>query len=138
MSFEQIDAACNTIFQSQAKTLTIEFQGGDPLLRFDLIQRAIERVQILNKIEQRKIRFVIASSLHQLTPAMCEYLLEHNVYLSTSLDGPAVLHNKNRPIKTRDSYQRTLAGIALARRIMGPKAVNDDYEIIFSISRSNS
>lgn len=124
MSFEQIDAACNTIFQSQAKTLTIEFQGGDPLLRFDLIQRAIERVQILNKIEQRKIRFVIASSLHQLTPAMCEYLLEHDVYLSTSLDGPAELHNKNRPIKTRDSYQRTLTGIELARRIMGPKAVS--------------
>ncbi len=124
MSPEQIDAVCKTIFQSQSKTLTIEFQGGDPLLRFDLIQRAIKKIQALNTFEQRKIRFIIASSLHQLTFTMCEYLREHNVYLSTSLDGPADLHNKNRPIKTRDSYQRTLAGIALARRVMGPESVS--------------
>ena len=123
MTPEQVDAACETIFQSASSTLTVEFQGGDPLLRFDLIQRAIERITAINATEQRKLRFVITSTLHQLTPAMCEYLRVHEVCLSTSLDGPASLHNKNRPTPTRDSYERTLEGIALARRMIGLGAV---------------
>jgi His-Xaa-Ser system radical SAM maturase HxsB len=124
MTAEQIDAACQTIFQSSSETLTIEFQGGDPLLRFDLIQHAIERLSAINLTERRKLRFVITSTLHQLTPSICEYLRDYNVYLSTSLDGPAPLHNKNRPLPKRDSYERTLKGIALARKIMGMGSVS--------------
>lgn len=124
MSNEQIDIACDTIFQSPAKMLTIEFQGGDPLLRFDLIKRAIDRIVSINLLELRRVRFVIASTLHQLTPTMCEYFREHEVYLSTSLDGPASLHNKNRPLRTQDSYEQTLAGVTLARKLMGEGAVS--------------
>lgn len=123
MTPDQIDAACDTIFQSPANSLTVEFQGGDPLLRFDLIQRAINKIQLLNVQHKRRIRFVITSTLHQLTPAMCEYLRDNQVHLSTSLDGPAALHNKNRPLPSRDAHARTLAGIELARRIMGSGAV---------------
>ncbi|WP_235801966.1 radical SAM protein [Halopseudomonas pelagia] len=89
MTPKQVTAACKTIFQSPAKTLTIEFQGGDPLIRFDLIQQAIEQALEINETEQRNLRFVITSTLHQLTPDICDYLKKYNVYLSTSLDGPA-------------------------------------------------
>ncbi|WP_417539059.1 His-Xaa-Ser system radical SAM maturase HxsB [Marinobacter sp.] len=124
MTTEQIDSACETIFQSPARTLTVEFQGGDPLLRFDLIERAIARITTINKTEQRQLRFVITSTLHQLTPDMCEYFRLNNVFLSTSLDGPAALHNRNRPIQAQNSYERTLAGIALARKLVGPDSVS--------------
>ena len=123
MTPAQIDAACRTMFQSPALTLTVEFQGGDPLLRFDLIRQAIDLIQQLNIEHKRSIRFVITSTLHQLTPDMCEYLRDNQVYLSTSLDGPAELHNKNRPLPSRDAHARTVAGIELARTIIGPHAV---------------
>jgi His-Xaa-Ser system radical SAM maturase HxsB len=124
MSVEQVDAACDTIFQSPAQTLTVEFQGGDPLLRFDLIRHAIERIADHNRAEKRAIRFVVASTLHQLTEEMCSFFGAHHVFLSTSLDGPASLHNKNRPLPSRDSYERTLMGIDLARRRLGADAVS--------------
>ena len=124
MSIEQIDAACDTVFQSSSRTLTVEFQGGDPLLRFDLVCRAIDRIKLRNIGEGRSIRFVIASTLHQLTEEMCCYLKENEVYLSTSLDGPISLHNHNRPLPTRDSYQRTLAGVELARKSLGDGSVS--------------
>ena len=114
MSLAHLDATCDTIFGSPAKTLTVEFQGGDPLLRFDLVRHAILRLKSANEIHGRSIRFVVASTLHQLTEGMCDFFKEHEVILSTSIDGPAHLHNKNRPTPTRDSYQRTVAGIALA------------------------
>ncbi len=124
LSKEDLYKACDAIFQSSAKTLTVEFQGGDPLLRFDLVQAAILRIENLNHRHGRNIRFVVASTLHQLDEPMCHFLREHSVVLSTSVDGPAILHNRNRPIPGRNAYERTLDGIGLARRIMGRDAVS--------------
>lgn len=119
-----IEAACQRIWESSSETLTVEFQGGDPLLRFDLIVQAVETLTQLNHAGQKRLRYVVASTLHQLTKEMCEFFRAHDVYLSTSLDGPEHLHNRNRPVPGRDSYQRTLAGIALARAIIGAHSVS--------------
>lgn len=118
-----LNAACDTVFESQAPALTVEFQGGDPLLRFDLVRRAILRIAERNRVEQRRIRYVIASTLHQLDEEMCAFFKTHGVYLSTSLDGPRELHNRNRPIPGRNAYERTIAGIELARKHLGADAV---------------
>jgi His-Xaa-Ser system radical SAM maturase HxsB len=123
MSPAALDAACERIWESNADVLTVEFQGGDPLLRFDLVVRAVENLTQMNQQGQKRIRYVVASTLHQLTEEMCEFFRAHDVVLSTSLDGPEHLHNRNRPVPGRDSYRRTLDGIALARRCIGEHAV---------------
>jgi His-Xaa-Ser system radical SAM maturase HxsB len=119
-----LDAACDRIWESDADVLTVEFQGGDPLLRFDLIVRTVERLTGMNHGGHKRIRFVVASTLHQLTEEMCAFFREHDVVLSTSLDGPEHLHNRNRPVPGRDSYRRTLDGISLARQRIGGDAVS--------------
>lgn len=124
MSREDLDTACDAIFQSPSPTLTVEFQGGDPLLRFDLVRHAIERIVEMNHSEKRNVRFVVASTLHQLDAEMCEFFKAHETYLSTSIDGPPALHNRNRPIPTRDAYERTIAGMVLAHARIGPDAVS--------------
>jgi uncharacterized protein len=43
--------------------------------------------------------------------------------LSTSLDGPADLHNKNRPRPGGNSYQLAVKGIKLAQQVLGPDRV---------------
>lgn len=123
MSEELVDAACDTCFESPSEALTVEFQGGDPLIRFDLVRRAIDRIVKRNSSEKRRINLVIASTLHQLNTEMCGYFADTGVTLSTSIDGPAWLHNKNRPTGTRDAYERTLRGIDLARNRIGPASV---------------
>ncbi len=124
MSEAQIDAACASILESPAAALTVEFQGGDPLLRFDLVKRAVLRIHELNAARGKRIRFVVATTLHQVDDAMCSFFKEHGVFLSTSIDGPAALHNKNRPTPTRDAYERTVAGIELIRERLGREAVS--------------
>jgi His-Xaa-Ser system radical SAM maturase HxsB len=124
ISHDDLQKACDTIFESPAENLTVEFQGGEPLLRFDLIRLAIERITARNLTEKRRLRFVITSTLHHLDEQKCEFLREHSVYLSTSIDGPAELHNINRPLPTRDSYQRTVDGIAMARELVSPDCVS--------------
>lgn len=124
MSLADLDAACDAVFQSSSRTLTVEFQGGDPLLRFDLVRHAICRLSERNRSEGRAIRLVVASTLHQLTDEICAFFKEHAVVLSTSIDGPAHLHNRNRPLPGRDSYERTVAGIQLARQRIGAANVS--------------
>ncbi|NYT24429.1 His-Xaa-Ser system radical SAM maturase HxsB [Alcaligenaceae bacterium] len=124
LSKEDLHSACDAIFQSFSPSLTIEFQGGDPLLRFDLLQEAILRIEELNRAYRRRIRFVVASTLHQLNEDMCRFFGKHGVLLSTSIDGPAALHNRNRPVPGRDAYERTLIGIDMARGILGHHAVS--------------
>lgn len=118
-----LDEACDSIFESASPTLTVEFQGGDPLLRFDLVKRAILRIQKRNASEDRRIRFVVASTLHQLDVTMCAFFKAHGVYLSTSIDGPRELHNRNRPTPGRNAHELTVAGIQLARDLMGHDSV---------------
>ena len=71
MDLESLAKAGRTIFESSADAITVEYQGGDPLLRFDLVRRSIEQISELNREKRRRMRFVVASTLHQLTPKMC-------------------------------------------------------------------
>ena len=47
-----------------------------------------------------------------------------DVYLSTSLDGPAELHNGNRRRPGQDSWERTVAGIRQVQDRLGPDRVS--------------
>ena len=124
MTRAQVELAADAVFQSSAPMLTVEFQGGDPLLRFDLVRLAIERISQRSIQDGRKVQFVVASTLHQLNEEMCAFFRAYSVSLSTSLDGPAHLHNRNRPTPARDSYERTVAGIELARRLISRDCVS--------------
>lgn len=116
--------AVERVFESTSHALTIEFQGGEPLLAFGRIRQIVERVVERNETEQRDIQFVITSTLHHLTDEILNFAHDHRIQFSTSLDGPAGLHNANRPTPTRDSYERTLEGIRRVRARLGHDAVS--------------
>lgn len=124
MAEDTAATAVDRLFDWPSRVLTIEFQGGEPLLHFDRIRFIVERVARKNQSEARTISFVIASTLHDLTDEHLAFMKEHEFVLSTSLDGPEVLHNANRPTPTKDSYRRTLLGIERGRRALGDGAVS--------------
>lgn len=124
MSAEHAAHAVDRLFDSPSPVLTVEFQGGEPLLAFDRIRQIIDKVQEKNEIEQRSIQFVISSTLHHLSDEILKFSQEHGVHFSTSLDGPAFLHNTNRPSPKRDSYERTLDGIRWVRERLGHDRVS--------------
>lgn len=116
--------AVERLFDFLAPTLTIEFQGGEPLLRFDRVRRLTELIEQRNRSEGRTLRFVIASTLHDLNDEQLSFMRDHGFELSTSLDGPEWLHNLNRPRPERDSYRRTVEGIDRGRKALGEASVS--------------
>lgn len=124
MSIDTAERSVQMVFRSPSPAIKIEFQGGEPLLRFDLIQYVVERAEELNRVAQRDLQFVIATNLALVTDTMLEYCKMHNILVSTSLDGPADLHNRNRSRPGNDAYERTVLGIAKARSVLGPDRVS--------------
>lgn len=124
ISHEDLIKACYTVFESTAENITVEFQGGDPLIKFDLVKLAVEKINELNQQYHKHIRFVVTSTLHQLDDNMCQFFKDNQVYLSTSIDGELALHNQNRPIKGRNAYERTINGLKLARLYLGNDAIS--------------
>jgi len=122
MSKETADRAVDLMLRSPARQLKVEFQGGESLLNFPLLQQIVARTK--EKADGREVAFVVATNLSFLTEEMLDFFVENQVFVSTSLDGPPELHNRNRPRPGKDAYERTIAGIRRCRERLGPDGVS--------------
>jgi His-Xaa-Ser system radical SAM maturase HxsB len=111
--------ALDLVFQSPSPSIKIEFQGGESLLNLELVRFIIDEAERRNESEKRTLEFVIATNLALLDDAALDLAYDSDVLISTSLDGPADLHNKNRPRPGGDSHARAVAGIKMARAVLG-------------------
>lgn len=123
MSQETASRAVELIFNTPAPAITVEFQGGEPLLNVDVVKFIVERAETLSERFGKRIDFVICTNLAPLTDEMLSFCKDHRVSISTSLDGPEFIHNANRPNRGRDSYQVTIANIKRAREALGNNRV---------------
>lgn len=124
MTSEVADKALDFVFRSPASALKIEFQGGEPLLNFPLIRYVVEEAERRKSHEKRELRFVIATNLALASREILAFCAQHKIDISTSIDGPEDLHNRNRPRPGRNSYQKAIDGIQLAREIVGRDRVS--------------
>jgi uncharacterized protein len=124
MSEETAQRSLELAFMSPSNALKIEFQGGEPLLNFPLIKFIVKRAVEINAVARKSLQFVITTNLTFITDEVLQFCEKHAIYLSTSLDGPADLHNKNRPRPDKDGYERTIAGIKKVQAFLGTDAVS--------------
>lgn len=124
MSLDTARRGLELAFRSPSPLLKIEFQGGEPLLNFELVREVVVEAKRINASHGKQLAFVIATNLALLDDDVLAFCAEHDVHLSTSLDGPAELHNKNRPRPGRDSWERAVDGIRRVRETLGADRVS--------------
>ena len=122
MSKHTMKKSVDLMFKSPSPYLTMEFQGGEPSLEPKLLRYGIELAEEINKTEQREINYVLCTNCVDLTDEVMDICKQYKVMISSSLDGPAFLHNTNRGKK--DSYERVVAGFERARSILGHDQVS--------------
>lgn len=122
MSKHTMIKSVELMFKSSSPHLTMEFQGGEPSLEYDLLKFGIETAEKINIKEKRHISYVLCTNSINLTDRILELCKQYSVLISTSLDGPAFLHNKNRG--KADSYERVVEGITKAREVLGHESVS--------------
>jgi len=124
MSPETAKRSVDLMFCSPAPAIKVEFQGGETLINFDLIKLIVDYTEEKNKEVQRDIEYVVATNLSYLDDEMLAYMKEQSILVSTSLDGPAFIHNANRPRPGNNSYELTVQNIRRAREVLGVDRVD--------------
>lgn len=76
------------------KELRVDFFGGEPMLEFDMLVRALDHLQAIRP--DSKVIGTIASNGTILTEAMLEELVGHGIYFQISIDGEKELHDRAR------------------------------------------
>ncbi len=98
----------DTIFESPNRTITIEFQGGEPLLNWEVVVYIINYALKKNRLLKKNLLFALVSNLTLMTKERLKFLLKNKVGVCTSLDGPKFLHDRNRPMeKGASGYELT-------------------------------
>lgn len=119
MSRSSADKSLDLVFRATASEIKIEFQGGEPLLNFDLIRYIVEEAERRSQTTGQSVEFVVTSNVAFINDDILQFLKEHNVVVSTSLDGPAFIHNANRPRPGNNSYDLAIDGIRKVRSTLG-------------------
>ena len=116
MDIETGRKAIEVAMQSPSPNLTFEFQGGEPLLNFDLIIEMIDYSKELNKNYRKNIEYTIVTNLISLTDDKLKALIDNNVSICTSLDGCEIVHDHNRKLRSGDgTYRKVKAAIQRVR-----------------------
>ena len=118
MSEETAARAVDLALQTTSQDVTIEFQGGEPLVRFDLVRLIVERAEDQNREAGKRLQFALVSNLALMDDEKLEFIMDHRVQVCTSVDGPAALHNKQRILAGGDSFEETRTWV---------KRINDEY-----------
>jgi His-Xaa-Ser system radical SAM maturase HxsB len=117
-SDETLAAVLALVDQLPGDAIKIEFQGGEPTLRPDLIQAIIDRCERFTRKQ-----FVICTNLQVLSPEILALFDRDDLYISTSLDGDPETHLRNRTgdAAATDGF---LANLAMLIERYGPRKIS--------------
>ena len=119
MTPEIAEKAVDLFLSSTSDFVTLEFQGGEPLVNFPVVQHIIEYALERNKTVGKRLEFTMVSNLAMMDEEKLRYLLGHKVQLCTSIDGPEKLHNAQRKLPTMDAHQQAVRWL---------RRINEEYE----------
>lgn len=107
MDKETARKVVDMMFQTTSDAVSIEFQGGEPLVNWPIVKYIIEYAQEKEEELDKEVNFSLVTNFSLMTDERLKYLIDNQVSIATSLDGPEKLHNANRPMKGGGSYQIT-------------------------------
>ncbi|MBI4802326.1 MAG: His-Xaa-Ser system radical SAM maturase HxsB [Elusimicrobia bacterium] len=95
-------------FNSPNPGITLEFQGGEPLLNWEALKGTVAYARKKAKTSGKELKLALVSNFSLLTAEKAAFLLANEVSICTSLDGPKDLHNRNRLFTGGNSHGETL------------------------------
>jgi His-Xaa-Ser system radical SAM maturase HxsB len=104
MSEETARTVVDRIFETTSPAITIEFQGGEPLVNWPVLQFVVDYAREKNRAIGKEVSFSLVTNMSMMTDEKAEWLLDNGVMMCTSLDGPREVHEWNRHLARASSY----------------------------------
>jgi uncharacterized protein len=118
MTPDVADRTVDQIFATTSPDVTIEFQGGEPLVAFDIVKHIADRAREKNKTAGKRLELTMVSNLSLMDDEKLAWLVENKVQICTSVDGPEHLHDKQRKLVGSSAHKEATKWI---------RRINDAY-----------
>jgi His-Xaa-Ser system radical SAM maturase HxsB len=103
---ETLAAVLGLVDRLPGDRVKIEFQGGEPTLRPDLLRAVIARCQ---RFAEKQ--FVVCTNLHWLSDEILDLFDNPQLHISTSLDGDAATHGRQRTGRDTGAFFTNLRSV---------------------------
>lgn len=94
MDEDTAEKAVDIALQSPEEYLSFEFQGGEPLLNFEIIKHIVRYTEA--KKGKHIVSYNIVTNLTLLSDEMLDFFVQYAFSISTSIDGSQMVHDRNR------------------------------------------
>lgn len=114
MSAQTARAAVDWLFENSgaAAKVNLGFFGGEPLLNLPVLKETVAYAKRGAAAGGKEITFVITTNATLLDDETAAYLAAERIEPLVSCDGPAEIHDRQRPFKGgRGSYAAVMAGV---------------------------
>ncbi len=110
----------DTIFYTSNPSLTIEFQWWEALVNWNVVKYIVEYAETKAVHLKKNLSFALVTNLTLMDDEKLDYIIDHNIWLSTSLDWDEETHNFNRTFKDWNSFEQVTYWI---------KKINKRFEV---------
>lgn len=111
MTKEVAEKSVDIALSSTNPGITIEFQGGEPLVNWPVVKHIVEYALERNKTVGKSLAFTMVSNLSLMDEDKLAFLMKHRVQMCTSIDGPRDIHDKQRKLPGLSAYDATVSWI---------------------------
>ena len=121
MTIEAAARVLQYLFDVRNNNVTLEFQGGEPLLNWPVVKFLTENARNFNTTG-KNLHIVLVTNMLLMDDEKMRFFVDHDVDVCTSLDGPAEIHDKNRvDISGRGTHAELVEKIERFSRQFGRK-----------------
>lgn len=106
MSITTAEKVVDMAMRSPSDSITIEFQGGEPLVNWEVVKHVVEYGTMKADAAGKRVMFSLVSNLSMMDDEKLDYLVRRRVQISTSLDGPKDIHDGNRKLSGASAHDK--------------------------------
>ncbi len=97
MSLETARMVVDHAMKTPSGYLCFEYQGGEPTVNWDVLKFCVEYSREKNKVERKILDHSVVTNMTYMNKERADWLVDNNILMCTSLDGPKEVHDGNRP-----------------------------------------
>lgn len=132
MSEEVALKAIDLAYGMDHDSITFEFSGGEPFLRYGLMRKLVETIREHPKRAGREVFVCLQTNGTLLDDERVRWMAENRIIVGLSLDGNPESHNLSRPqVNGKESFSKVLKGLDLMRD------AGVEFGILVVLNRSN-
>jgi len=135
MNFDVALRVLKYLFDVRNPKVNLEFQGGEPLLNWKVIKFLAENARKIN-VTGKDLRISLVTNGILLDDKKIDFLIDNDVSICISLDGPEEVHDKNRIFNNSlGTYKQVIKAIKRLRKAYQKRKIDKPTDLLATISR---